>query len=158
MADGSKKPIEDVKVGDLVRNAQPDNSNTEINTVTALHITDTDRDFVDVTITTPAGPKKITSTARYLWYDVTTHNWTDATSLRPGDLLDTPREGHAAIQTLHRYSSSFRTYNLTIDTTHTYYVLAGTTAVLVHNATCKIDAPAEDWAQKGFHVKVPGKG
>lgn len=133
MADGSKKPIEDVKVGDKVRNAQPDDSTTEIHTVTALHITDTDRDFTDVTITTPAGPKKITSTAHHLWYDVTTHTWTDATNLGPGDLLDTPGDDHATIQTLHRYSSSFRTYNLTIDTTHTYYVLAGTTPVLVHN-------------------------
>ncbi len=27
-------------------------------------------------------------------------------------------------------------YNLTIDTTHTYYVMAGTTPVLVHNSGC----------------------
>ncbi|MEW2507953.1 hypothetical protein AB0878_46585 [Amycolatopsis sp. NPDC047767] len=66
------------------------------------------------------------------------HNWTDATNLKPRDLLDTPGNGHATIQTLHRYSSSFRTYNLTIDTTHTYHVLAGTTPVLVHNSSCPV--------------------
>ncbi|WP_432855287.1 Hint domain-containing protein [Amycolatopsis sp. CA-161197] len=134
MADGSTKQIEDVKVGDKVRNAEPDDSSTEIHTVTALHITDTDRDFVDVIIATPDGPKKITTTAHHLWWDVTTHNWTDATNLTPGDLLDTPGNGHATIQTLNRYISSIRTYNLTIDTIHTYYVLAGNVPVLVHNS------------------------
>ncbi|SFO06979.1 intein C-terminal splicing region/RHS repeat-associated core domain-containing protein [Amycolatopsis rubida] len=133
MADGTMKPIEQVKVGDKVRNAEPDNASTEIHAVTALHITDTDRDFVDVTVATPGGPKKITSTAHHRWWDATTHTWTDATNLRPGDLLDTPGNGHAAVQTLNRYTTSIRTYNLTIDTTHTYYVLAGTTPVLVHN-------------------------
>jgi hypothetical protein len=29
-----------------------------------------------------------------------------------------------------------RTYNLTVDDLHTYYVLAGSTSVLVHNSTC----------------------
>ncbi|WP_409183710.1 RHS repeat-associated core domain-containing protein [Amycolatopsis sp. VS8301801F10] len=133
MADGTMKPIEQVKVGDKVRNAEPDNTSTEIHTVTALHITDTDRDFVDVTIATPNGPKKITSTAHHRWWDVTTHSWTDAADLRPSDLLDTPGDGHAAVQTLSRYATSIRTYNLTVDTTHTYYVAAGATPVLVHN-------------------------
>ncbi|WP_406642538.1 Hint domain-containing protein [Amycolatopsis sp. WGS_07] len=140
MADGTMKPIEQVKVGDKVRNAEPDNANTEIHTVTAVHITDTDRDFVDVTVATPGGPKKITSTAHHRWWDATTHTWTDATDLRPGDLLDTPGGGHVAVQTLNRYTSSFRTYNLTIDTTHTYYVLAGATPILVHNNSCPIDS------------------
>ncbi|MFF4599819.1 Hint domain-containing protein [Amycolatopsis sp. NPDC001319] len=138
MADGSTKPIEDVKVGDKVRNAEPDDSSTEIHTVTALHITDTDRDFVDVTIATPAGPKKITSTAHHSWWDVTTHAWTDAADLAPGDLLDTPGGGHAVIQSLNRYTSSIRTYNLTIDTTHTCYVVAGATPVLVHNCNFRV--------------------
>ncbi|MEV6904844.1 Hint domain-containing protein [Amycolatopsis sp. NPDC051372] len=118
--DGTKEPIEDVKVGDKVRNAEPDNRNTEIHTVTALHITDNDRDFVDVTIATPSGPEKITSTAHHLWRDVTTHTSTDATDLKPGDLLDTPGNGNVAIKSLNRYTGSLRTYNLTIGTTHTY--------------------------------------
>ncbi|WP_370643853.1 hypothetical protein [Amycolatopsis sp. DSM 110486] len=45
------------------------------------------------------------------------------------------------MQTLYRYTSSFRTYNLTIDTTHTYYVLAGSMPVLVHNC--------EPWSSPG---------
>ncbi|MFK0261403.1 hypothetical protein ACIQU1_08730 [Streptomyces angustmyceticus] len=34
------------------------------------------------------------------------------------------------------FGSSARTYNLTVDSLHTYYVLAGETPVLVHNSSC----------------------
>ncbi len=156
MADGTMKPIEQVKVGDKVRNAQPENGQTEIHPVLALHITDTDRDFVDVTIATPGGPKKITSTAHHLWWDVSTHSWTDAASLRPGDFLDTPGGGHSGVQSLNRYASSLRTYNLTVDTTHTYYVLAGLTPVLVHNSgpNCGVGLGGKNGDRRGgegFH-------
>lgn len=39
----------------------------------------------------------------------------------------------AAILLLNRHTGTTRTYDLTINTLHTYYVLAGTTPVLVHN-------------------------
>ncbi|WP_285490137.1 polymorphic toxin type 43 domain-containing protein, partial [Amycolatopsis taiwanensis] len=139
MADGSTKPIEQVKVGDKILNARPDNDKTETHTVTAIHITDTDRDFVDVTITTPDGPKKITTTAHHPFWDATTHTWTDATDLEPGDLLNTPGNEHTTIESLNRYTATIRTYNLTIDTIHTYYVLAGSVPVLVHNSGCGDD-------------------
>ncbi|WP_369015981.1 hypothetical protein [Actinocrinis puniceicyclus] len=35
---------------------------------------------------------------------------------------------------VHSYTAKVVTYNLTVDELHTYYVLAGTTPVLVHNA------------------------
>jgi len=35
-----------------------------------------------------------------------------------------------------RYAAENRTYNLTVDGVHTYYVLAGGTPVLVHNSSC----------------------
>ncbi|WP_285491641.1 polymorphic toxin-type HINT domain-containing protein, partial [Amycolatopsis taiwanensis] len=133
MADGSTKPIDQVKVGDKILNAQPDNDKTETHTVTAIHITDTDHDFVDLTITTPDGPKTIITTAHHPFWDATTHTWTDATNLTPGDLLNTLGNQHATIESLNRYTTTTRTYNLTIDQIHTYYVLAGPTPVLVHN-------------------------
>ena len=40
------------------------------------------------------------------------------------------------------FSQSARTYNLTVESLHTYYVLAGETPVLVHNSNCpKISDP-----------------
>jgi len=74
-------------------------------------------------------------TAHHLFWDATTHQWTDAADLRIGDQLDTPGDGHVAVVSAHRYTTSIRTYNLTIDTVHAYYVIAGGTPVLVHNGT-----------------------
>lgn len=136
MADGTNKPIDQVKVGDQISNAEPDSPTVQRHTVTAVHITDTDHDFTDVTLATADGPRTITSTTHHLFWDTTTHTWTDAGDLKVGQQLDTPGNGHVTITSLRRYATTIRTYNLTIDGVHTYYVLAGDTPVLVHNTGC----------------------
>ncbi|UOZ05550.1 hypothetical protein [Amycolatopsis sp. WQ 127309] len=37
------------------------------------------------------------------------------------------------MKAVHRYTATNRTYNLTIEGVHTYYVLVGNTPILVHN-------------------------
>ena len=68
-----------------------------------------------------------------LFWDETTHAWTDAADLRIGDQLATPGGGRIDIESVRRYAAPRRTYNLTVDSVHTYYVVAGDTPVLVHN-------------------------
>jgi hypothetical protein len=133
MADGTSKPISQVKAGDEVENAEPGSVDTQRHTVTAIYVTDTDRDFVDVSVVTPVGVKTITATVNHPFWDVTTNTWTDAADLKLGDELDTPCNGHAAVQALRRYTAMISTYDLTIDTLHVYYVVAGDTPLLVHN-------------------------
>ncbi|MEV6644325.1 polymorphic toxin-type HINT domain-containing protein [Amycolatopsis sp. NPDC051371] len=133
MADGTSKPIAEVKVGDEVKNAEPEDSLTEHHVVTALHITDDDRDFVGVTVATSTGSQTIVTTAHHPFWDTTNHTWTDATELSLGDQLSTPGGGRIAVQGLRRYTAGNRTYNLTVDAVHTYYVMAGNVPVLVHN-------------------------
>jgi hypothetical protein len=48
MADGSVKSIDKVKVGDKVLNAVPGQSKNQVHTVSAVLVTTSDRDFVDV--------------------------------------------------------------------------------------------------------------
>jgi len=156
MADGTSKPIDQVKVGDQIADAQPGaatGTKDEKHTVTAIHITYTDHDYTDVTVATGFGADittatlrdpsslkatgqssaTITGTAHHLYWDATTRTWTPADQLQPGDLLQTS-DGHTAlILALHDYTATTVTYNLTIDTLHTYYVVAGDTPVLVHN-------------------------
>ncbi|WIX85508.1 RHS repeat-associated core domain-containing protein [Amycolatopsis sp. DG1A-15b] len=139
MADGSTKPIEDVEVGDQIDNAEPGGSVVERHVVTAVHVTDDDRDFVDVEVFTPGGLKAIVTTAHHLFWDETTRAWTDAADLKVGDQLATPGGGRIDVGVVRRYTASDRTYNLTVDSVHTYYVQAGTTPVLVHN--CPVDLP-----------------
>jgi hypothetical protein len=137
LANGTAKPIEKIKVGDKITNAPPGadpGSHDQTHTVTAIHITRTDRDYTNVTIATPKGPQTITGTSHHLYWDTTTRAWTRADHLHAGDQLQTTAGHHATITALHSYTASMVTYNLTIDHLHTYYVEAGTTPVLVHNA------------------------
>jgi hypothetical protein len=139
MADGTSKPIDQVHVGDTVANAPPGallGSSDEQHTVTAVHVTREDRAYTDVTINTGHGAATISGTAYHLYWDATTRAWTPANHLRIGDHLQSTNGAPVVIVALHDYTATMVTYNLTIDNLHTYYVLAGSAPVLVHNSTC----------------------
>ncbi|WIX76657.1 hypothetical protein QRX50_35140 [Amycolatopsis carbonis] len=97
MADGSSKPIDQVHVGDVITNAEPDGHNDEQHVVTAVHVTTTDKSFDDLTFSTPDGPATITSTAQHLFWDATLHTWREADNLRVGDEVDSPDDGHVTV-------------------------------------------------------------
>ena len=151
MADGTSKPIAEVKVGDKIANNQPGadpGTKNESHTVTAIHITYTDTDFTNVTIATTSAPATIVGTAHHPYWDVTTHAWTDATNLHAGDKVETTNAELATVLATKDYTShTIVTYNLTVDGLHTYYVLAGSTPVLVHNACL---TALKDWTSQRF--------
>jgi RHS repeat-associated protein len=136
MADGSSKPIDQVKVGDKVADALPGvplGTKNQVHTVTAVHVTYTDRDYTAVTVKTPHGPATITGTANHPYWDATTRRWTLANKLHIGDSLQTSDGALVTVVALRDYSTSMVTYDLTIDTLHDYYIEAASTPVLVHN-------------------------
>ncbi|MEV0072989.1 Hint domain-containing protein [Amycolatopsis sp. NPDC050768] len=147
MADGTAKPIENVQPGDRISNAEPDSPVVEKHTVSAVHVTDDDRDFDDIAVATPAGPATVTATAHHLFWNKTTHAWTAAEALQPGDQLDTPGDRSAAVAANRHFVAAQRTYNLTVEDVHTYYVLAGSAPVLVHNTV-----PCPEGAEETWHV------
>jgi hypothetical protein len=132
LADGSTKPIAKVHIGDRVTNAKPDAHATQKHRVDGVIRTTTDHDFVQITLQDGQGQQKITATAHHRFWDHSTHRWTEATDLKPGDRLQTTH-GTTRITTLTRYTKPQIAYNLTIRNLHTYYVLAGQSPVLVHN-------------------------
>ncbi|WP_285751747.1 RHS repeat-associated core domain-containing protein [Lentzea sp. NBRC 105346] len=134
MADGSTERIDEIKVGDKIANSQPESDKIESHEVLIVHVTEADKEYVDLTIATPDGPKTITATAHHPFYNATTHTWVDANVLVAGQELNTPGNGRVAILAARHYAATLRTYNLTIDAVHTYYVLAGNTPALVHNS------------------------
>ncbi|WP_370372383.1 DddA-like double-stranded DNA deaminase toxin [Catenulispora sp. GP43] len=140
MGDGTSKPISQVKVGDKVASAVPGGSGTQVHTVTELHITDTDRDFTTLTIKSGKSVGKLTGTSHHIFYDLTAKAWVPAGDLKPGDVLQTP-DGTAVVLAVSNFTQSVRTYNLTIDGLHTYFVEAGDIPTLVHN--CNDDGPIE---------------
>ncbi|GAA2662769.1 polymorphic toxin-type HINT domain-containing protein [Streptomyces lunalinharesii] len=149
MADASTEPIQRLKVGDRIANAAPRSGAVQQHTVSAVVVTDDDRDFVTLTIAGPRGTGTVRSTAHHLFYDVTTARWTEASALGRGDRVQTTGTAVATVREVRAYRAAVRTYNLSVDGVHTYYVLAGDTPVLVHNCAMKRDPKS----LKG--VKVP---
>ncbi|MFI9381437.1 RHS repeat-associated core domain-containing protein [Kutzneria sp. NPDC052558] len=133
MADGSSKPIQDVRVGDRITNKDPDTGQVQTHNVVATHITDDDHDFVDLTVQTPSGTSTITVTANHLFWDATASSWVEAANLHVSDQLDSAAGNHASVLASRRYVSAMRTYNMTVDSVHTFYVFVGLATVLVHN-------------------------
>jgi RHS repeat-associated protein len=77
----------------------------------------------------------LTTTFHHPFYDITQAAFVDAQNLKPGDELQTPT-GRALVTSVRLYHANTVTYDLTIGSLHTYYVVAGNTPVLVHNSTC----------------------
>ncbi len=58
MADGTVKPISEVKVGDYVLTAEPSEKKKEKHKVKEVIVTKTDRNYVDVVVDTKAAPRR----------------------------------------------------------------------------------------------------
>lgn len=102
-----------------------------------------DQDFTDLTFPAnkTAEVQEITSTQHHPYWEVTTQKWTDAVDLKPGDEVLTADGTTRRITRVRNYQTTPRpAHNLTVANLHTYYVLAGTTPVLVHNSGCDLAA------------------
>lgn len=134
MADGKTKDIEDIKVGDEVLATDPKTGETGPRKVTRLIRTEDDKYFNELSIATEDGIEKLTATHEHPFWSPSEHDWIPAGKLKPGMTLRTDK-GDTVIVTGNRaFTKHARTYNLTVDDLHTYYVLAGQTPVLVHNS------------------------
>lgn len=138
MADGSAKPIEDVKAGDKVKATDPKTGETRVETVTAEIKGEGLKRLVKVVIDTDGerGSKtaEVTATDGHPFWVPELDKWIDATDLQPGQWLHTGSGNQVQITTVRRWTSSGATvHNLTVGNTHTYYVVAGAAPVLVHN-------------------------
>ncbi|WP_280718256.1 polymorphic toxin-type HINT domain-containing protein [Kitasatospora sp. MAP5-34] len=143
LANGQAKPIDQLAEGDQVLATDPQTGTTTAEPITQTIVTPDDKDFTDLTLTTHLStggtgrPQSITSTAHHPYWDATTHRWTEAAGLKVGDELALADGTTAVITSSHSYTTvPTAAYNLTVADLHTYYVLAGTTPVLVHNAGC----------------------
>jgi hypothetical protein len=158
LASGAVVPISQVKVGDQVEATDPATGQTSAQTVTAVWVNH-DTDLMDVTVTAGGGTSTIHATQHHPFWDVTRHAWIDANQLQVGDQLTTTdgagdmwdltvANTHdfyvtatapnttAATATARPDDTTTTTRNHTTSSIHTYYVMAGTTPILVHNANC----------------------
>jgi hypothetical protein len=129
MADGTRKPISQVRVGDRVLATDPQTGKTQDRPVAAIIVHGGTHRIVELTL---ADGSRISATDHHPFWDATTHRFTDAIDLHTGDQVLEPDGTVIAISGERVVSKTGTVYNLTVDGIHTYY--AGTTPILVHNS------------------------
>jgi len=130
MADGSRKPIEDVEVGDRVLATDPETGETAARDVTHLWV------HQDTVVDLIVDGDVITATEDHPFWNDTDQKWQRADQLDEGDLVRSADGQLLRVDGLEEPTARSATaYNLTVDDIHTYYVGAGDGSVLVHN-TC----------------------
>ncbi|WP_241826984.1 polymorphic toxin-type HINT domain-containing protein [Streptomyces graminilatus] len=136
LADKSSKDIEDIRVGDEVLATDPETGETGPRKVTRLIITEDDKRFNELSIATEDGIEKLTATNEHPFWVPELGHWVATRNLAVGMHLRKPDGSTVTVAANRPFSKRARTYNLTVDDLHTYYVLAGGTPVLVHNSNC----------------------
>jgi Pretoxin HINT domain len=131
LADGETVPIDQVAVGDKVLATDPAAGVSQARPVTGLIVHSGPHTMTAVTL---AGGATITATDHHPFWDATTGQFTDADALRAGDKLREASGRLVQVAKTRTYVAVVTAYNLTISAIHTYYVVAGTTSVLVHNS------------------------
>ncbi|MFI1941081.1 RHS repeat-associated core domain-containing protein [Streptomyces purpureus] len=151
LANGTTKPISELKPGDEVLASDPQTEATAGKSVERHIVTKDDEEFTRLTLKSPGSgqsPAALTTTWHHPFWDESQQRWVDAKNLRPGTELRRPDGTTVQVLTVRNYRSKAVTYDLTVRDLHTYYVLAGATPVLVHN--CNASGAAEvripDWA------------
>ncbi|WP_217621540.1 golvesin C-terminal-like domain-containing protein [Streptomyces lunaelactis] len=148
MADGSTKNIEDLKTGQQVLATDPETGDTRAREVTNTRSHKSDKHLVTLTVDPDgkAKPGKLTSTAAHLFWLPDAGKWVKAEQLKPGMWLQTSSGTWIQITAIDDSHRSERVHNLSVDGVHTYYVVAGTTPVLVHNCG-RVDYGGNDLSQ-----------
>ncbi|MFE9137539.1 polymorphic toxin-type HINT domain-containing protein [Streptomyces sp. NPDC007355] len=135
MGDGTTRPIEQVRIGDMVQATDPTTGVSGPRRVeTTIHTPD-DRDFTTVALDAKDGGGTLTATGHHPFWAQNRGDWTAAADLKAGDTLRTPSGATARIAKVSHWQKFQPAYDLTVSDVHSYYVLAKTTPVLVHNCT-----------------------
>jgi hypothetical protein len=134
-------------------------------------VTTTDKDFTTPTLDTAptrgppsAKPGKsakpeqqtLTTTWHHPFWDATRHRWTDAHDLKPGTELRRADGTTVVVRGVRDFHRHGTTYDLTVGTLHTYYVLAGDTPLLVHNCPTGGATGIPDFDPDGIPRHQPG--
>lgn len=147
MADGSTKPIGSVRVGDRVA-ATATGSGTGVTVakpVSGLH-NDADTDMADVTVATADGHTDVIHTTQHhLFWSDSAGGWVRAGGLRTGERLHTIDNRPAVVVSVHDFTATRHMVDLTVDADHTFYVVVGTAAVLVHNCPNEVGTQVDPY-------------
>ncbi|WP_406316751.1 polymorphic toxin-type HINT domain-containing protein [Streptosporangium sp. NBC_01639] len=137
LADGTYKAIEKIKPGEKVLATDPATGKTEPKLVVAAFSGVGYLGLVQITVDTDGRKGDATgvilATEHHLFWDTEDRTWVRADQLTSADNLRTPDGKTLDVVTTARQPNHPTVHDLTVADHHTYYVLAGTTPILVHN-------------------------
>ncbi|WP_433367959.1 polymorphic toxin-type HINT domain-containing protein [Streptosporangium sp. CA-115845] len=151
MADGTEKPIEQVKVGDKVIATDPETGTTRAKPIIALITSKGVKNLVQITVDTDGDKGSATgvviATDEHPFWVSDQRAWVQATKLQPGKWLRTSAGNQLQVVGIAKWTTGYqRVHNLTVADIHTYYVAVGGADTLVHNAPCPHDLDGVDHA------------
>ncbi|WP_345040182.1 polymorphic toxin-type HINT domain-containing protein [Streptomyces sannanensis] len=161
MADGKKKPIEKVKVGDKVVATDPKTGRTRVETVSATIVGQGKKRLVKVTVLGGAkdgASSSVVATEGHPFWVPALREWVDAGDLDPGESLWARDGTELRVSDVQEWTREATVHNLTVTDTHTYYVLAGVTPVLVHNSNCPVYTVGGPRVRPGKDIDVDADG
>ncbi len=128
MANGTTKPISEINIGDMVLAEDPETGEQGPRRVLSVS------SHQDQVLSLDVGGSVISTTEDHPFWNATDQQWQRADALDPGELLQTAAGDLVEVGQLDQTSLATTTaYNLTVHDIHTYYVVAGTSSILVHN-------------------------
>ncbi|MBY8852315.1 HINT domain-containing protein, partial [Saccharothrix sp. MB29] len=134
LTDGTSKRIELFAPGDVVHTTDTATGRSGDGQVTRTIRTDHDKNYVDLTVRGADEHKHtITTTENHPFWSITRGRWVDAGRLERGEALRTASGAEVRLDGVRPHRTGQRTYDLTVNGAHTYYVLAGEVSLLVHN-------------------------
>jgi RHS repeat-associated protein len=137
LADGSFRPIEELRPGDMVLATDPETGETApravVEPLSGMGI----KNMVQVTVAGVDGDQTgtLVVTANHPFWSPELRDWVPAGRLETGNLLQTSAGVKVQVSAVRVSASPQSVHNLEVDEFRTYYVLAGYAPVLVHNCT-----------------------
>lgn len=154
MADGTTKPISSVGVGDEVWALDPETGDAAARTVIAVW------PHQDSLLEFNVDGGSVTTTEDHHFWNVTDNAWQETQHIDQGDFLLSAAGGLVQARgldwsTMHDALA----YDLSVARTHSYFVVVGSSEVLVHNQGC------EDYAREArdiiggdiYRIEAPGR-
>jgi hypothetical protein len=159
LANGRRKPIEQLRVGDKVLATDPATGRTAAKAVTATITGRGTKELIDITVDTDgnagSATATISATSHHPFWVPNLRAWISATALAAGMTVQNADGEPIEIEQVKRRTENGPVYNLTVTNFHTYYVAAGDESVLVHNCG-KIDLDQDvAGAHPRDHVGTP---
>ena len=131
LASGKRIPIDKLRAGQRVRAGDPRTGTNGPRAITRVIRHSGVHAMVAITL---AGGFVIRATAHHLLWDATAGRFAYASALKPGTSLAEPGGRLVPVVRTRAYRADLTAYNLSVSGIHTYYVVAGPAAVLVHNS------------------------